>query len=389
MDELQLYFEPIDLSILPEKFYSGQLGNTVLFHTIDNFPDYTDSDIVILSVPENRNSLSSRDTSLAGDAVRQQLYKLQNHFSGITITDLGNIRTGVTVEDTYEAVSEVLSVLLKNNVTPIILGGSQDLTYANYLSNEKRGRIINIISIDSRFDIGKSDDELSNESWLNKIIFRNPNFLFNYSNLGYQTYLVEQEAIGLMKKLFFDCTRLGHAKADMSEIEPLIRNADLLSFDMSAIRMSDCPAASFPSPNGFNGEDACQIMRYAGLNEKLSSLGLFELCPANDIGSMSTALAAQMIWYFIDGFSSRKGDDPHLKKSALMKYIVTMHETQSDISFYRSPLSDRWWMEVPCPNNLFSKYERHYMVPCSYKDYEMAMQNILPDRWWQTFQKFM
>ena len=63
MDELQLYFEPIDLSILPEKFYSGQLGNTVLFHTIDNFPDYTDSDIVILSVPENRNSLSSRDTS--------------------------------------------------------------------------------------------------------------------------------------------------------------------------------------------------------------------------------------------------------------------------------------------------------------------------------------
>ncbi len=208
MDELQLYFEPIDLSILPEKFYSGQLGNTVLFHTIDNFPDYTDSDIVILSVPENRNSLSSRDTSLAGDAVRQQLYKLQNHFSGITITDLGNIRTGVTVEDTYEAVSEVLSVLLKNNVTPIILGGSQDLTYANYLSNEKRGRIINIISIDSRFDIGKSDDELSNESWLNTIIFRNPNFLFNYSNLGYQTYLVEQEAIGLMKKLFFDCTNL-------------------------------------------------------------------------------------------------------------------------------------------------------------------------------------
>ncbi len=389
MNELQLYFDKVDTALFPENFMPGQIGAAVSFNTGDNFPDTENIQIALLGVPENRNSQSSRDASFAADAIRPYFYTLQSHFPNVAIADLGNLKTGMSVDDTYAAVAEVVNILLKYNVFPFILGGSQDLTYANYLSYEKRGRIINILSVDSRFDIGKSDETFHNESWLNKIIFRDPNFLFNYSNLGYQTYLVEQEAIALMKKLFFDSTRLGQAKADMTETEPLIRNADLLSFDMSAIRMSDCPAASFPSPNGFNGEDACQIMRYAGLSEKLSSAGIFELCPANDRDGMSAHLAAQMLWYFLDGFAGRKGDDPHMNKSALMKYIVSMHETQSDISFYRSPLSDRWWMEVPCPNNLFSKFERHYMVPCSYRDYEEAMQENLPDRWWQTFQKFM
>ena len=130
-------------------------------------------------------------------------------------------------------------------------------------------------------------------------------------------------------------------------------------------------------------------MRYAGLSEKLSSAGIFELCPANDRDGMSAHLAAQMLWYFLDGFAGRKGDDPHMNKSALMKYIVSMHETQSDISFYRSPLSDRWWMEVITGNDNKQKYANHYIVPCSYKDYETACNNEIPDRWWQVYQKLM
>ncbi|MPM06059.1 Formimidoylglutamase [bioreactor metagenome] len=389
MEELQLYFDPVDISLFPDNFRQGQIGAGVVFHLEDSFPDPETIQIAIFGVPENRASAGDRDASFAADAIRPFFYTLQNHFQNVTIADLGNLKTGMNPEDTYEAVSEVVSQLLHFNVVPVILGGSQDLTYANYLAYEKRNRIINILSVDSRFDIGKSEEAFNNESWLNRIIFRDPNFLFNFSNLGYQTYFVEQEAVSLMKKLFFDANRLGMAKAELTETEPLIRNADLISFDMSAIRMSDCPAASFPSANGFNGEDACQIMRYAGLSEKLSSIGLYELCPANDRDGLSARLAAQMIWYFLDGFAGRKGDDPHMNKTALMKYIVSMHETQSDISFYRSPVSDRWWMEVPCPKNLFSKFERHYMVPCSYRDYEEAMQENLPDRWWQTFQKFM
>ncbi len=389
MDDLHLFLEPLSEDLLPADFGQGSLGASVSFHRHDQFIDPEGYHIAFLGVPEGRLSVSSSDASFAADAIRPYFYQLRNHFPSLRLVDLGNLKTGLTPADTHEAVSEVVASLLKMNVFPFIIGGSQDITFANYLAYEKCKRIINILSVDSRFDVGKAEEAFSNDSWVNKIIFRDPNFLFNYSNLGYQSYMVDMEAIALMKKLFFDATRLGMAKADMFETEPLIRNADMISFDMSSVRMSDCPAASNPSPNGFNGEDACQLMRYAGMSEKLSSLGLYELCPANDQHGQSAHLAAQMIWYFLDGFAARKGDDPHLNKSTLIKYIVSMHETSSDIGFYRSPLSDRWWMEVPCPKNLFSKFERHYMVPCSYRDYEEALQNHLPDRWWQTFQKFM
>ncbi len=389
MDELHLYFEPVSADVAAHEYKRSQIGFSISMHCDDGFPDTDGVQIAIFGVPENRYASTSRDSSFAADAIRPYFYELQNHFTGISIADLGNLKTGMSPDDTIEAVSEVMAMLLKENILPIVLGGSQDLTFAQYLGYEKCGRIINLLSVDSHFDIGKNDEAFHSQSWVNKIIFRDPNFMFNFSNLGFQTYLVEQEAINLMKKLYFDSTRLGMAKADMTETEPLIRNADLLSFDMSSIRMSDCPAGSTPSPNGFYGEDACQIMRYAGLSEKLSSFGLFEFCPANDHGGQTAHLAAQMIWYFIEGFAARKGDDPHMQKSTFIKYIVSIHDIQTDISFYRSPLSDRWWMEVPCPKKLISKFERHYMVPCSYKDYQEALQEHLPDCWWQTFQKFM
>lgn len=389
MKDLHLYFEPINKDLFSKEFEKGQIGSSVDFYFENEFPDVCNCQVVILGVPENRNSVSEKDSSFFADAVRPFFYTLYNHFPNIKIADIGNLKTGLSVDDTYEAVGSILAKLIEKNIIPIIIGGSQDLTYANYLSYEKNDRIINILSIDSCIDIGKADESINNNSWLNKIIYRNPNYLFNFSNIGYQSYFVDTEVISLMKKLFFDTTRLGVAKSNLAEIEPIIRNADVLSFDMSSIRMSDCPAATFNSPNGFSGEDACQMMRYAGKSEKISSLGLYELAPASDINNISVRLAAQMIWYFIEGLSSKVGKSPHVDKSNMIKYIVSMHEIKSDITFYKNPITEKWWMEVPCPKKLFSKFERHYMVPCSYKDYEEAMKENLPDRWWQTFQKFM
>ncbi|NLL28815.1 MAG: formimidoylglutamase [Bacteroidales bacterium] len=389
MKDLHLYFEPVNKELFSKEFENGQIGSSVDFHFKNEFPDVCNCQIVILGVPENRNSVSEKDSSFFADAVRPFFYNLYNHFPNIKIADIGNLKTGLSVNDTYEAVGSILAKFIEKKIIPFIIGGSQDLTYANYLSYEKSDRIINILSIDPRIDIGKPDESINNNTWLNNIIFRNPNYLFNFSNIGYQSYFVDTEVVSLIKKLFFDATRLGVAKSNLAEIEPIVRNADVLSFDMSSIRMSDCPAATFNSPNGFSGEDACQIMRYAGKSEKISSLGLYELAPAFDINNISVRLVAQMIWYFIEGFSTRTGKNPHIDKSNMIKYIVSMHEIKSDITFYKNPITEKWWMEVPCPKNLFSKFERHYMVPCSYKDYEEAMKENIPDRWWQTFQKFM
>ncbi|NTV38127.1 MAG: hypothetical protein HGA82_02950, partial [Anaerolineales bacterium] len=139
------------------------------------------------------------------------------------IADLGNIRQGHKIEDTYFALSSIVAELVKNKIVPVIIGGSQDLTFANYMAYESLGQVINIVGIDSVFDLGKTEQALNSQSYLNKIILHQPNFLFNYTNIGYQSYFVDPEAISLMKNLYFDVYRLGAIRENLEEAEPLLQ----------------------------------------------------------------------------------------------------------------------------------------------------------------------
>ncbi|MGD0709635.1 MAG: formimidoylglutamase [Bacteroidales bacterium] len=390
--DISIYFEPVQLKEknFSREYHPGKLSDSIdIFSDERHFPSLDGIDIAILGVKEDRNSVNNQGTSMAPDQVREFLYMLYQGNIKTRIADLGNIKKGHEIEDTFFAVKTVLSELLKTHIIPVIIGGSQDITFANYLAYESLGQIINIASVDSSFDLGKAEQEISSKAYLSKIIMHQPNFLFNYTNIGYQTYFADQDAIELMGKLYFDVYRLGYVRASLEEVEPFVRNADLLTFDISSIRQSDAPGNANASPNGFYGEEACQITRYAGLSDKLTSIGFYELNPTYDSGGQTAHLVAQMIWYFIDGFYNRKHDFPLKEKDAYLKYRVSIKDHKYEIIFYKSKKSDRWWMEVPCPTNLKSKYERHYLVPCSYKDYQTALKEEMPDRWWQVYQKLM
>lgn len=387
---MQEYFTPLDISQFTgtKQYTATSYGKLINAYTAEgDFPDLDTVQLAIIGVEEDRKAVNNEGCGLAADYVREHLYKLFQGNYTAKIADLGNIRKGNSIEDTYFAVTDVLSALLKKNIVPILIGGSQDLTYCNYLAYLKMEQTINIVSVDSAFNIGDGDKELNSESYLSKIILHKPNILFNHSNVGYQTYFVEQNAIELMDKLYFDAHRLGQVRKRMEDVEPIVRNADVLSFDISAIRQSDAPGNGNASPNGFYGEEACQITRYAGMSDKLSSIGFYEINPAFDNNKQTAHLAAQMIWYFIDGFYNRKQDYPIVDKSEYTKYRVSITNHEHEIVFYKSNKSDRWWMDVPYPMNHKIKFERHHMVPCSYSDYETACRDEMPDKWWQTFQK--
>jgi arginase family enzyme len=388
---MQEFFTPIDISkFRGAKHYStASYGKLIKGYFInEDFPDFENAHIAIVGVEEDSRALNNEGCGLAADYVRENLYKLFQGNYTAKIVDLGNIKKGDTFEDSCFAINDVLSTLLKKNIIPIIIGGGQHITYCNYTAYLSLEQTINIVAVDSCFDLGDGEKELNSHNYLSKIILHHPNILFNYSNIGYQTYFVEQAAINLMDKLFFDAHRLGHVRADIESVEPIVRNADIVSFDVSAIRQSDAPGCGNASPNGFYGEEACQIARYAGLSDKLTSVGFYEINPAFDTNKQTAHLAAQMIWYFIDGYYNRKKDDPSTNnKSDYTKYRVAIKNHDHEIIFYKSNKSDRWWMDVPYPPNHKIKYERHHMVPCSYKDYETACNDEMPDRWWQTYQK--
>lgn len=387
---MQEYFTPIDVLKFNgiNQYTDSSYGKVVNAYTQDgSFPELKNVDLAIVGIQEDRKAVNNEGCGLSPDYIRENFYKLfQGNFNA-RIVDLGNIKKGNTIEDSYFAITDVLAQLLKKNIVPITIGGGQDLTYCNYNAYSSLEQTINIVAVDSAFDIGDGEKELNSQSYLSKIILHKPNILFNFSNVGYQTYFVEQNAIDLMSKLYFDAHRLGHVRKNLEDVEPIVRNADMLSFDISSIRQSDAPGNANASPNGFNGEEACQIVRYAGLSDKLSSIGFYEVNPAYDTNKQTAHLVAQMIWYFIDGFYNRKQDYPIGDKSQYTKYRVSLKDHEHEIVFYKSNKSDRWWMDVPYPINHQVKYERHHMVPCSYGDYKTACEDEMPDRWWQTYQK--
>jgi hypothetical protein len=191
-----------------------------------------------------------------------------------------------------------------------------------------------------------------------------------------------------MEKLYFDVNRLGDVYGRINMTEPIIRNASMISFDISAIRSSDAGANANASPNGFYGEEACQMCRYAGMNDKLSSIGFYEFNPAFDQNGQTAILMAQMLWYFVDGFYNRKKDFPLQPKSQYLIYRAPLKDNMHELIFVKSKKTDRWWMQVPYPSGK-TKNERYHLVPCRYEDYQTAVDGEMPDLWWRTYQKLV
>ena len=388
------FFSPVN----PEKFtpktgfYTSQLGLKTTFFS-ERFPELEEGayDMAIIGVQDDRASVNNEGCALAPDYFRQQFYTLHEGPYATKLVDLGNIKAGSAISDTYVALKMAVAELVKLNIVPIIIGGGQDLTYAQYLAYESLEQKVDLVVVDSKFDLDEENEKglsAQSDTYLNKILLHQPNYLFNFSNIGYQTYFVNQDSLKVMSKLYFDVHRLGEFSDDMALAEPIVRNANMISFDIGAIRSSDAGANANASPNGFYGEQACRISRYAGMSDKLSSIGFYEFNPAFDQNGQTAMLLAQMIWYFMDGFYNRKKDFPLSPKSQYLIYRASLNDGTGELLFVKSKKSDRWWMQVPYPTGV-SKNERFHLVPCRYEDYTLAVTGEMPDLWWRTFQKLL
>lgn len=385
--DLSIYFEQLDI----EKAGLNCGPEAVIGRAVDayvhEFPDWKDADLALIGVSEDRLSLKNKGCADGCDAMRPYFYRLFPPGGTFKFCDLGNILAGETIEDTQFALKSVVGELLRNEVVPIIVGGSQDLTYANFSAYEQLEQTINVLSVDRIFDLTREQGEFHSEAYLNRIILHEPNFLFNFSNIGFQTYFLSDNERQLMEKLYFDTYRLGHFRDNMAATEPIVRNADLVTFDVSAIRQSDAPGCANAGPNGFYGEEACQISRYAGMSDKLTSFGIYEFNPEFDRRGQTAHLVAQLVWCFVEGFYNRKHDFPFRDETRYVKYNVAIQDFDHELLFYKSKQSDRWWLSVPYPESKRMRFARHHLVPCGYEDYQQACREEVPDLWWKTFQK--
>jgi hypothetical protein len=162
-----------------------------------------------------------------------------------------------------------------------------------------------------------------------------------------------------------------------------MRDANMVVLDIASVKQSDAPAHKFSSPNGFYSEEICQIARYAGISDNVSIFGIFELNPVYDINEQTSKLAAQVLWYFIDGVNARQKDFPMPDSQNYTKHIVSFEKSDQNIVFYQNNYNKRWWMEVPYPK----LHDKNIIIACSYNDYINACNQELPERWLKTLQK--
>ncbi|MDG1776449.1 MAG: formimidoylglutamase [Flavicella sp.] len=381
MKDISIYFQPIAST----EVSSQTIGASILRHDDKGFPDISSKGVAIFYVPEFRNA-TIQENQDSTDFSRGEFYKL---FPGdnwdFPIYDLGTILPGETFDDTCFAVSQVIAELVKNGVVPYIVGGSHDLIMACYKGFESLEQMINICTVDYSLDIGEPSVDISSTGFVSHLLMQRPCYLFNYSSIGIQRPFVSSQELDLFDKLFFDVCRLGELNANYRVAEPFLRNSDLLTIDFNSIKNSETDSMVYDNPNGLYAEQACQISKYAGISDKMSCVGVFDVNPAQS--RVANSLLAQLIWYFIEGVSERVGDFPIGSRKSYTKFFVHLEDVEDDLIFYKSDKSNRWWLEVKYQSEERSKYDRHCLVPCSQDDYEKALKNIIPDLWWKTLQK--
>jgi len=256
---------------------------------------------------------------------------------------------------------------------------------ANYRAYDTLEQTVNLVAIDNKFDLGNIEDDLTSQSYLSKIVMNQPNNLFNFSNIGYQTYFNSQDEIDLLENLFFETHRLGEISNEIQLAEPILRDADIVSIDLSVIKNAESPANNNATPNGFTGAEICTISRYAGISDKVTSFGIYEYNSKLDTKNQTAQLIAQMIWYFIEGVNYRANDYPFGLKDNYQKYIVPIEDQV--LNFHKSNKSGRWWMEINLSEN--NKFKRHALIPCTYQDYINASNQEIPERWIRTLKKLV
>ena len=378
--------KPVDdhLIVHNELMSSLILGNKIQIHTSEHgIPDLDTTKIVIIGIPENRNSIDYLGDELNLNEIRKSLYNLYPGNWSTEIADLGNLILGESVEQTYGRIISMLSILFEKNIIPIIIGGSHDLLYANYRAYDSFKSTVNIVNIDSNFDIGDSAKPINNLSYLGKIILDEPHNLFNYSNLGYQTYHNSQEEIDLMENLYFESYRLGEVCSNIRLSEPVMRDADIVSIDLKSVRASELSSRQKFSPNGFDGKEICSLSRYAGISNKVSSFGIYEYKSSNE-DEITEMLISQIVWYFIEGVNCRIQDSDFQNDEDYNKFTVIVDEYE--LVFYQNKITSRWWIEI-IGDGSNNKLKQNTLLPCTLDDYEVAKNGMIPERWFKAIKK--
>lgn len=336
-----------------------------------------DYDVAVIGVANDTNGTNNPGSAEGVEAIRSALYGLRGSFKNIYISDLGNIKSP-TVKDGYFALEEVVTYLISNKVIPVIIGGSNDFALPLYNAVKECVKRVNLVCVDQTLDANSSDD-FHHQNYLKELFTGSE--LQSFSLIGYQSYLYDDTLLKTYSSFPQTTIRLGQLRKMIHTTEPAFRDSDMVVFDVGAVRLSDAPGVQYGSPNGLFGEEFCQLARYAGFSDRISSFSVFETNPSLDVNHQTAKLTAQTIWHFLDGLDKRYKDYPVRGITSYKKFVVQQSDIDHELVFYNNPLNNRWWLVIDEKKNM--------VVSCTIDDYQYARSNKIPDVYykWQKYLK--
>lgn len=284
------------------------------------------------------------------------------------ILDLGNLKLGYEVKDTYALLQELSSYLLQEGKLILVLGGGHDLIQPIYKGHSFFEKPLNFASADAYLDF-QDGDAYHSRSFLSQLLTSEGSLISKYSLFGYQTYLCSPNEIALLNQMDVQLVRLAEINSDVTEIEPYLRDLDHLSIDLSVVKSAEAPANRYSSPNGLSSTSLCAMLRYAGMSSRVKTVLFSELNPQLDREAQSAKVFAQALWYFLEGYQLRVEEFPEQESNNFQKFYVS--SDLSDLVFYKSKISSRWWVSLP---------KKESLLPCSFLDYKNAVDGVLSDR---------
>ena len=372
-DTIVDFLEPINRYELSNDvgFKDTQLGRHINAYE-EEFPDVSNADIVLIGCGEMRGEGGVNNTD-GPNAVRSEFYNLFHWHKNVIVADIGNVKVGANIQDTYAALKTMVSELIEQGKRVVILGGSHDVTLAQYAAYTSLEKIIEATCVDARIDLNM-DSVLPADNFLMELLTGVPNFIRHYNHIGFQSYFVHPQMLEVIDSLRFDCFRVGKVKENIEEMEPPIRNSNMLSFDIAAIQHAHAPANKL-SPNGFTGEEACTLMQYAGMSKNMSSIGIYGYNPSQDTDSLTAKQISHLLWYIMDGIHKGKQEALLENRDDFLEFTMAFAEVET--VFLQSKKTGRWWMQL----------HNEQFVACSKLDYMIACNNEIPERWLRAMER--
>jgi formiminoglutamase len=291
----------------PKLFFKRNDKNDVRLGEIVPNETYENAEIVILGCPQDEGVSRNKGrlgAKLAPDKIREQFYKLSNFGIKKKIHDLGNTIIGNTLEATHETQTKIVEQVLRDGKRLIILGGGNDISFADGLAmaNVFEDNWI-AINIDQHFDVRA--DEVRNSGTPYRQLL-DGNFLKgeNFYEVAYQTQANSPIYFDYLQKLGVNCLSIEQIRSNESIDEQLreslklkfIRQTSTLNtffgFDMDAVRSSDAPGTSAPSPIGLRAGEFITLVKFAASLSNTKIIEFTEVNPTYDIDHRTTKLVA-------------------------------------------------------------------------------------------------